>query len=530
MSDPRLSEESTGPRNSVVERVHDKAADGASAEQEFVERRSSIRRDMGGQARIERLHREGRFTIREHIDAFVDPGSFREIGTFAASARLEDRDSTPGDGKLGGHAMLGGRPVTVCGDDETVKRASSSRVGGRKLDRMYEFALRSGNPFVYFGMTGGARIPDLLGSEGFTALPPTDLLADREHRIPLVTGIVGDSYGGSSVRSAVSDLVVQIRGTCLAVASPRVMRGATGEECTPEELGGSVVGDSVTGQVDVAVDAPHQMYDVIRRFLDVMPSSSGQAPRVLDAPESSGKRPGVVSFVPARRTRAYDMRKVLTELLDPSSYCRIGDRFGPSVLCGLGRLGGYPVGVIASQPMVQAGAITPDACTKMMRHIVLCDSFNLPIVFLQDTPGFLVGPTAEHARLLTAIGRLFVAWRQVTTPVISLVIRKAFGLAYYAMGGTAMGSALHLAWPRAELSFMDPGVAASVLTTGEHNPRGDFNHLAYETSPYGAARQARIDEIIAPSETADWLTWAVRTLWSPSGLNSDGRLRNWPAR
>jgi methylmalonyl-CoA decarboxylase subunit alpha len=262
----------------------------------------------------------------------------------------------------------------------------------------------------------------------------------------------------------------------------------------------------------------------------VMPSSSAQAPRILDTPEAPPPRTSLETMVPTKRNRAYDMRRVLRQILDPGTYCAIADRFGPSVLCGLGRLSGYPVGIIASQPMMMGGAITPDACVKMTRHMVLCDSFNLPLIFLQDTPGFIVGRAAEHARLLTQVGRLFTAWKQVTTPVISLVMRKAFGLAYYAMGGTSMGNALHLAWPGAELSFMDPGVGGSVLTTGQFNRQQQFTDLIYDTSPYVAAGLARIDEIIAPEETTEWLSWAIRRLWHPDGMNSEGRMRNWPVR
>lgn len=501
-----------------------------SADVVLIDRRERIREDMGGRARIERLHTQGRLTVREHIDALVDPGSFRETGTFAYSARHEDRADTPGDGKVGGHATIDGSPVTICGDDETVKRASSSEIGTVKLDRMYQFALRARNPFVYFGMTGGARLPDLLGSEGFTALPPKDLFADRERRIPLVTAIIGDSFGGSSFRAAMSDFVVQLRGTCLAVTSPRVMRAATGEDCTMEELGGAKIGETVTGQIDLAVDDYSQMYSAIRRFLDVMPSSSSGKPRVLDVSAEQRREVDLRSIVPAKRNRAYDMRKLLSNVLDPGSYVAIGDRFGPSVLCGLGRIGGYPVGLISSQPIIMGGAITPDACTKMTRHIVLCDSFNLPLIFIQDSPGFIVGRGAEHARLLTEVGRLFQAWEQVTTPVISLVVRKAFGLAYYAMGGTAMGSALHLSWPGAEFSFMDPGVAGSVLTTENFDRSSEYQELIFDVSPYTAAGLARVDEIIPPSDTAEWLAWAVRRVWHDDGQNSAGKLRNWPVR
>ncbi|MEA3214348.1 MAG: methylmalonyl-CoA decarboxylase subunit alpha, partial [Acidimicrobiia bacterium] len=198
-------------------------------------RAARIRTEMGGVAAAERLAQRGERTIRQHIDGLLDPGSFNEIGTFARSMRPEDRDHTPGDGKIGGIGTINqGQPVAVAGDDITVKRGSTAEVGSRRLDRLADLAMRRGMPMVYFGQTGGARIPDIMGSEGFAELPSFTEFAGRRHRIPLATAIVGQSFGGSSFISAMSDFTVQVRGTCLAVTSPRVVEVATGERVDME--------------------------------------------------------------------------------------------------------------------------------------------------------------------------------------------------------------------------------------------------------------------------------------------------------
>jgi acetyl-CoA carboxylase carboxyltransferase component len=233
--------------------------------EEFRVRRDRIRADMGGPEKVAALHEDGRMTIRDRIDALLDPGTFVELGTFSHSNRVPDRPATPGDGKIGGHGLLGGRPVTVVGDDVTVKRASSSLIGSRKLDRLFEQALTAGNPFVYLGETGGARIPDTMGAEGFTSLPPMPAFGQRRRRIPHATAILGESFGGSSFQAAISDFVVQVKGSCLAVTSPRVVEIATGEKITMEELGGTEVHSRRTGLIDLAVDTEQEALDAIRR-------------------------------------------------------------------------------------------------------------------------------------------------------------------------------------------------------------------------------------------------------------------------
>src|SRR3954469_1220662 len=246
--------------------------------EELRRRRGEVREEMGGAHRIERLHTRGERTVREHIDGLLDPGSFEEVGTFVHSARPEDAGDTPGDGKIGGHGTIAGNPVTVAGDDITVKRGSSSVMGSKRIARLFAHAERCGHPIVYFGATGGARIPDTLGSAGFSQVPPGAALFRRSRRVPMATVIAGDSFGGSSFFAAASDLVVQLEGTCLAVTSPLVVEVATGEHVEGESLGGTAVHARVTGQADLVAATPEDAYAHVRRFLSYLPAHTGERP------------------------------------------------------------------------------------------------------------------------------------------------------------------------------------------------------------------------------------------------------------
>src|SRR3954468_13562089 len=275
---------------------------------ELRERRDRIRAEMGGADRIARLHARGERPTREHLGALLDPGSFDEVGTFVRSLRPEDHDDTPGDGKIGGHGTIDGRAVTVAGDDITVKRGSSSPMGSRRLGRLFAHAERCGHPIVYFGATGGARIPDSLGSAGFAQVAVDVDLFRRRRRVPFITVIAGDSFGGSSFVSAASDLVIQVRGTCLAVTSPLVAKIATGEVLTNDELGGVDVHARTTGQIDLVAEDDEEAYALIRRALALLPSGARErAPRAEPDGLPIVADPELEGTVPRRRSRAYDM-------------------------------------------------------------------------------------------------------------------------------------------------------------------------------------------------------------------------------
>lgn len=474
-------------------------------------RRERIRTELGGVAKVERIHAAGRRTIREHVDGFLDRGSFEEVGTFARSANPDDAARSPGDGKIGGHGTLDGRPVTVYGDDITVLRGSSSLVGSRKITRLTEQAIAAGNPIVHFGQTGGARIPDTLGTEGFVEVGPKRANSMRRRRVPMATVIVGESFGGSSFVSAHSDFVVQVRGTCLAVTSPRVLEVATGEVVTFEELGGVDVHARTTGQIDQFADTDDEAYELVRRFLSYLPSNAW-----TPAPRVGGGRPiepddELYRLVPENRRRGYDMRRVLARLVDDGDFLELRPLMGRSLLCAFARIDGWPVGIIASQPLQQAGVLGPDACDKAAKLIMLCDAYGLPLVFLQDVPGFLVGKQVEHARLLHKAIMFQQAVHLAEVPILTVVLRKAFGLAYFSLAGNDQGTDLLCAWPGAEIGFMDPDVGASVLygTQLQHLEKDErlaelrrrADALRDATDPYGGAGTMKLDEIVDPADT-----------------------------
>jgi acetyl-CoA carboxylase carboxyltransferase component len=474
--------------------------------------RAVITTEMGGGPRIAKLHAQDRLTVRERIAAFADPGSFAEVGTFARSNYPPDRDTTPGDGKIGGHCRVDGRPVTVVGDDVTVKRGSTSKVGETKVTRLYEQALAAGNPFVYFGEAGGARIPEIMDVAYFVGLPAMPWMARRRRRIPTATVIVGDSFGASSLHSTFTDFVVQVQGSCLAVTSPRVIEVATGEQISFEALGGTDVHERSTGQIDLSAADESSAYRAVREFLGFLPSSIWSRPPRSESADPVGQSDDrLAATVPERRRRAYDMRTVLRRLADGGHILPFQPNFGRSLIAALGRIDGYPVGFLASQPMHQAGALTPDACDKATRLLCLCDAFDIPVVFLHDTPGFLVGWEVEHARLLHRASRMLQALSLCGSPRLTVILRKSFGMAFHALNGTGMGADSIYAWPGAEIGFMDPEVAANVVyasqLSGLAGADREREHaelatqIARSTSPYDAAGVMAVDEIIDPAMT-----------------------------
>jgi acetyl-CoA carboxylase carboxyltransferase component len=490
---------------STTEPSTDPAADTvADAVADLRARTERVRTEMGGADKVERIHARGERTIREHIDGLVDPGSFVEIGTFARSMRPEDRDSTPGDGKVGGHGTLDGRPVMVAGDDITVRRGSTAEVGSRKVDRLVDLAVAKGMPFVYFGQTGGARIPDILGSEGFAELPVMREFASRRHQVPLVSAIVGHSFGASSFVSAMSDLTIQVRGTCMAVTSPRVVEVATGEQISFEELGGADVHLRHTGQIDLAVDSPDEAYAAIRRFLSYLPPNAWTPPERRGGGAPIEPDPGLAEIVPTKRTRAYDARRLVARLVDDGEVFELRPGMGRGLFTAFARIDGWPVAVLASNPMFNAGVLDPAACEKGIRMLVLCDSFQIPAVFLQDVPGFLVGRQVEHGRILFRAIRFLEALMLCSAPTLTVTVRKAFGLAWQSMNGMRNRTAGLYAWPGAEIGFMDPEVGVNVLY-GDRMSKADKAALAAEiregTSPYEAAGLMNVDEIIEPATT-----------------------------
>jgi acetyl-CoA carboxylase carboxyltransferase component len=505
--------------------------------EELLRRREVIRAEMGGAAKVAKLKAAGGRTARDWIGDLLDPDSFIEIGAFVRAERPDERPTTPGDGLIGGHGLVDGRPISVTANDVTVKGGTGSRAGQARGSRIYEQALKFGNPYVLFGQAGGVRVQDLIGSEKMAQQGGSGGMWTRHRRIPMVTAIVGRSYGSSSFSAAASDFAVQLRGTAMALTSPRVIEMAVGDTITEEDLGGVDVHNSKTGQIDLSVDTPEELVAAVRDFLSYLPSNGKSLPPRREVPKPR-PIPELRTIVPAARRRGYDMRKVVAKLVDEGRFLELKPKFGRSLVTALARIDGRSVGIVASNPMFQGGAMTPDACDKAMSFVTLCDSFHIPLIFLADTPGFLVGAQVEHNRALHKAVALNQCLLQVGVPVLAFVLRKAYGLSYPVMIAGRSAASLIVGWPTAEISFMDPEVAVNVVYGPELDKldpearaaaaASRAAEIGKATTAYDAAIGMGLDEIIDPADTPVLIAQALDRLMANYDLKRERTLAYWP--
>lgn len=502
-----------------------------------LKRRKEEARQAGGEAKIRLQHSLGRYTARERIDRLVDVDSFLELGALSHSEYPGAESRSAADGVVCGIGKIAGRPVVVEASDKTVLAATEGAVHMRKAKAAHEYAVKRGFPLINLGEGGGLRMPDGMGSDGISdKMMPSDLLL-HGRRVPFIAAIMGDSYGGPTWFAVSSDFAVQVKGTCMAVSGPRMLEMATGEKVTPDELGGWQVHAELTGQIDAFAEDDDHCLAVIKEFLGYMPSSAAEEPPFGATSDLPDRRVDeVTGIVPLKRNRAYDMRRVITSLVDDGVFFELKALFGRALISGLGRLNGRVVGIIANQPMFNAGAAGPKECQKATEFIVLCDSYHIPLVFLHDIPGFLVGSDAEQSKMPTRI----MVWNQAlawsTVPKISVVVRKSIGAAYSNMCGPSMGADFVFAWPGAEINFTGPEVGVNVVYGRQlqdaQDPSGERKRLlanwGFDSSPYRAAAKYLLDDVIDPRDTRSVLCRVLEYACLKNGSKGRRLLANWP--
>ncbi len=487
---------------------------------------------MGGEEKLARRRSEGVLNARERLDRLLDADSFVEFGMFARGLRPEVQDRSPADGKVAGFGRIDGRPVGVISNDFTVLGASSSVVNGKKMRHVRETADRRGMPLVLLGESSGARMPDRMGASGRAILGQDPLEFRRLRASPWVSALLGSCYGSSTWYGCMSDFVVMRKGATMAVASSRVTSMAIGQEVDPEALGGWELHTGTTGLVDVAVDSDEEALHLVRRVLSYLPSHAGETAPVAAVPAGSEEMSRTVLDVfPESRSAVYDVRTVIGCIADRDSLFELKPRWGKSLVTALARMNGHTVGIIANNPKFKGGAIDVDAMNKATSFLVFCDSFNIPLVFFVDQPGFLIGIEGEKRGAPGRIMNWMNALSQVTVPKLSIVMRKSYGQAYLNMGGGRYSDAL-ACWPMADLGFMAPSLAVNVLhgvKESEDPQRFDElkAELARDTSAWALAGLYEAHEVLDPRDTRRWLI-ELLALHRLGKAVSEHRLANWP--
>lgn len=499
-----------------------------------LQRRRDAALALGNPKRLAERRAQGVLNARERLDVLLDEDSFLEIGMLARSHRAEVRARTPADGKISGYGRVDGRQIAVVSNDFTTLGASSSVINGKKIKHVKEVAAAKGLPLVMLGESSGARMPDRMGASGRAILGQDPIEFRRMREMPLVSALLGDCYGSATWYACMSDFAVMRKGATMAVASSRVTSIAINQPVDPEDLGGWKLHTTKTGLVDYAVDTDQQALDIVRRYLSYMPQGQRVEPALMPVPEAQDAAvQDIAKLLPESQSQVYDSRTILEGIVDSGSLFELKPRFGRSIVTALTRLGGRSVGFIASNPTVRGGAIDVDAMRKATSFLVLCDSFNIPMVFLVDQPGFLIGIEGEKRWAPGRIMNWMNALSQVTVPRIALTMRKNFGQAYLNMGGGRQ-SDLQIAWSTANFGFMDPRVGVNVLhgLKREDDP-ARFDALVAEitndSSAFALAELFEAQVIIAPNETRPFLISALDIQCSgPGGSIGQHHLANWP--
>ncbi|MHB8084909.1 MAG: acyl-CoA carboxylase subunit beta, partial [Dehalococcoidia bacterium] len=356
---------------------------------------------------------------------------------------------------------------------------------------------------------------------------------------PYIATIMGDCFGGPSWMAAKADFVVMVKGSCMAVSGPRVLEIATGEKVTNEELGGWKLHAEVTGQVDAFAENEEDCLRIVREFMSYMPSNCDEEPPHLSTGDPADRKlDEIAGILPEALNRAYDMFKIIKLIVDDGKYMVLKPFYDPSLITCLARMNGKVVGIIANQPMHNAGAGGPGSCEKAASFIVLCDSYNIPLIFLHDTPGFFVGLDAEKKKMPGKIMVWFEALALSTVPKISIVIRKSYGMAYGNMAGTNCGSDILVAWPTADISFMSAQAGVNVLFKPLIDAAADpalekeklITQWEYQSAPWKAAERHFIDDVIEPRNTREYINKCLDLLRGSDGKGFISRkhLQSWP--
>ncbi|WP_046173780.1 acyl-CoA carboxylase subunit beta [Domibacillus indicus] len=467
----------------------------------------------GGDERIARQHEKGKFTARERIDLLVDPGSFVELNPFMEHRIADfglDKIKGSGDGVVTGYGKVNGRPIYLFSQDFTVFGGALGEMHAKKIASVMDLAAKNGAPFVGLNDSGGARIQEgVLSLDGYGHIFYRNAIYSGV--IPQISVILGPCAGGAVYSPAITDFVLMADKTSqMFITGPKVIETVTGEQISAENLGGSKVHNTVSGNAHFRGETEEEVLQMVRELLSYLPQNSQQKTPILEDINESDYRPDLADIVPFDGLRPYDVRKVIDQVADQDSFMEVQREFARNIVVGFARIKGETVGLVCNQPKWMAGGLDIDSSDKAARFIRFCDSFNIPLITFEDVSGFFPGVQQEHGGIIRHGAKILYAYSEATVPKITVILRKAYGGAYVALNSKSIGADLVFSWPNAEIAVMGPQGAANIIfardIASSHDPEAARAEKVEEyrkkfANPYIAAARGMVDDVIDPRET-----------------------------
>ena len=467
----------------------------------------------GGEKRIESQHKKGKLTARERINLLMDENSFEEIGMLVTHRSTEfglDREKYLGDGVITGFGTINGRLVYVFAQDFTVFGGSLSESHAEKICRIMDLAMKNGAPVIGLNDSGGARIQEgVVSLGGYADIFYRNTLASGV--VPQLSAIMGPCAGGAVYSPAITDFILMVENTSyMFVTGPNVVKTVTHEEVTSEELGGASTHSSKSGVAHFSCANGVECLQYVKKLLSYMPQNCEEdAPSVPYEPGDE-KRPALNNMVPESSNQPYDIREVISEVVDTESFLEVHKNYAENIIVGFARLAGKSIGVVANQPAFLAGVLDIKSSLKAARFVRFCDCFNIPLLVFEDVPGFLPGTDQEWNGIISNGAKLLFAFCEATVPRITVITRKAYGGAYDVMNSKHIGADMNYAWPSAEIAVMGAKGAAEIIFKKEISEAKDpekklkekeEEYIKHFANPYRAAERGYIDEVILPEDT-----------------------------
>lgn len=497
----------------------------------------------GGKERIEKIHSQGRLTARERVNYFLDKGSFEEFDMLKLHRCIDfgmENKKTYGDGVVTGYGTVEGRVVYVFAYDSTVLGGSLSKTLAEKICKVMELAARIGAPVVGLNDSGGARIQEGIESlAGYADIFLRNVMYSGV--VPQISGMFGPCAGGAVYSPALTDFNIMVREkSYMFITGPKVVKSVTGEDVSPNNLGGSDIHNIKSGVAHFAAESDQDALDKIKRLLSFLPSNNMEDPPVFDSDDPVERKvPELDRIIPDSPNQPYDMKEVIISVLDHGDFMEVHESFARNMIVGFGRLHGRTVGIVANQPSVMAGVIDIDASVKSARFVRFCDAFNIPLITFVDVPGFMPGTVQEYNGIIRHGAKLIYAYAEATVPKLTVITRKAYGGAYCVMSSKHMRGDINYAWPSSEISVMGPGGAIEIVFRRdiEAAPDGEKEKMKEEkindytekfANPYRAAAQGYVDDVIIPGNTRFRLIRALEMLQTKNDKNPPKKHGNIP--